>query len=140
MAVKFFNFDDVEIHLLTPVPISIREGLVMNGTYIELGRDSDDVNVYVGIGGEVLVSDNPNPVHILKLEYLPNAKGAIAFGAYARFGLPFGISISAKAPMYKGIASFCRVKKRSKTVMKKMGHDDQKFEIIMTDYIDETGV
>jgi len=140
MVLRFFDFNDVEIHMLTPVPVSIREGLVLDSTFIDLEKEAEDVTVYVGLGGEVLVSENPNPVHVLKLEYLPNSKGAIILGGYARLGLAFGITIQAREPRYKGIASYCRIRRRAGTSISRDGLENHKYQIIMTDYMDETGI
>ena len=134
--INFFDFTDVTIKVLTPIPVDITEGLVLRESFIGVKKESKEVSVNVGIGGEVLISDNFHPVSMLTVEYLPNAKGASIFDAYARTSLPFGIYVSAKYPKYKGVASYCRIFERADKKIEKTGLNNQVFKIVMTDFLD----
>lgn len=131
-----FDVRKLSIIAITPAPIDITNGLVLDdGINIEK-QSADLVSNTVGLGGEVLTSEISNDVHILTLKYLPSA---VAVGQLSALKFTsFGIAISnSSEPKYKGIASSCKIlNKPDIGISAKKGFSDSVWKILMTDYME----
>lgn len=123
--------------LLTPVPVDVSSGLVLEKSFLNVRRVSPLIQYRVGLGGEVLLSENFSRVAELSLVYLPNAKANGVLEGLVTLGSQFGLQIKSKSqPKYIGIASECRIKERPEIdVTQQRGFEDFKWTIIMTDFI-----
>jgi len=131
-----FNLDKFSLTLLSPVPLDISEGLVLDESFLTVVKSEKElVKVKSGLGGEVLISENLNSLYSLDLIYLPNAKANIILEGLVTIGTQFGMLIQCPFPKYKGVASECRVVKRPDLALRTTGLDDTAWSIIMSDYI-----
>jgi hypothetical protein len=134
---RLFDFDKLNIVLITPIPISIIEGLVLENSFLSIEKEAKHVNYKVGLGGEVLVSENFHGIHFLDLNYLPNSPSVLEIDILKKIKTQFGVLIqNNSAPKYKGIASECRVLEVPSTGIGTEGFSNKKFRILMTDFIE----
>lgn len=131
-----FDLKKLSITLLTPLPVDVSGGLVLSGNFFELTKVVPSlVNYKVGLGGETLVSESFNDVHILTLTYLASAPIVFTLDALKKVKTQFGILIqNNSAPRYKGIASECRFIEKPSIKLGQKGFEDFVYKILMTDY------
>lgn len=136
-AKHIFDLSSLTIKLL-PYAIDITGGLVLKESSVVIERQNRDlVKVKSGLGGEVLISENIENIHILTLEYLPTATAVYQLGLLQKSKTQFGIYIkNDRAPKYKGIASECRILDKPKIAIGTSGFSDTAYKILMTDYIE----
>ncbi|HMV44714.1 MAG TPA: hypothetical protein PK079_25100 [Leptospiraceae bacterium] len=135
---RLFDFDKISVQLLTPFPLDITEGLVLKDSFLSISPVANNqVNYKVGLGGEVLVSENFNQVHILQIEFIPTAPHIVEIDLLKKAKTQFGILIqNNSAPKYKGTASECRILEKPKIDIGTSGFGDFTYKILMTDYVD----
>lgn len=136
---RVFDLRKLSITLLTPAPIDISSGISERESAIKIDKVTKDlVKTKTGLGGEVLISEQFDDIHLLTIVYLPTSKAVQVFEILRKLKTQFGIVISNNsAPQYKGAASDCRlIGKPDTSIGVKSGFADMPFRIIMTDYID----
>lgn len=134
---KLFDFTKFSLQLLTPIPLDVTEGMVLSNSFCVLAySDKNRVKVKVGLGGEVLISESQNPVHLLTLRYLPGADAVRQFDLLYKARTQFGISVQNNStPRYKGGATECRFVEYPLPEAGNEGFRDNQYIIVMTDYI-----
>lgn len=142
MKKRLFDIDKLSVILLYPLPIEITEGLILEDSFLTVEKINKDlVKHKVGLGGEVLISENFDSVHSLTLNYLPTAPAVVELGLLQKAKTQFGIVIqNNSAPKYKGAASECRIVNKPDVSIGIGGFRDCIFKILMTDYIEIYGV
>lgn len=75
MYKKIFRLEALSVTLLTPVPVDVTAGIVLEeSSFLGVTKEDPKLLKYkVGIGGEVWVDDSVKDVGVLELKYLPNA-------------------------------------------------------------------
>lgn len=133
---RLFDFDKLNLLLLSPFPIDLLEGLVLEDSFLSIKKESKNIGYKKGLGGEVLISEQLDNIHILELNYLPNSPLIPELNTLRVAKTQFGITIkNSSAPKYKGVATECRFIDSPDTKIGIKGFDDLKFNILMTDYI-----
>lgn len=133
---RLFDFSKLSLFLLSPLPIDLLEGLVLEDSFLNIKKESKSISYKKGLGGEVLISEIFDSVYFLELNYLPNSPVVFELGILRSAKMQFGIKIqNNSAPKYKGAASECRFFETPETKVGTMGFGDLRFIILMTDYI-----
>lgn len=142
MKKRLFDIDKLSVILLYPLPIEITEGLILEDSFLTIEKANKElVKHKVGLGGEVLINENFDPVHYLTLNYLPSAPAVVELGLLQKAKTQFGVVIqNNSAPKYKGVASECRILNKPDVSIGTIGFKDSVFKILMTDYIETYGV
>ncbi|MCX8000787.1 MAG: hypothetical protein N3A69_17870 [Leptospiraceae bacterium] len=131
-----FEIGKFSVLLLTPAPIDVTSGLVLDKTII-IRKQSPLIYTKVGLGGEVLISEGFSRLTLIELTYLPNAEANKVLEGLVTLGAQFGISISNNSkPKWKALASECRVEKRPDVeITSKNAFQDLTWSIVATDFI-----
>lgn len=135
---KIFKPSEVSVTLLTPFPINVEDGLALeNGIQIEK-KTPELINLNVGLGGEVLISEKFDDIHILTLTFIPSAVAVYKIDLLKKLKTRFGILIkNGTVPKYKGIASNCRVIQKPNIAIGGLpGWNDSVWKIAMIDYLE----
>lgn len=133
---KLFDFTKFSLQVLTPIPQDVTEGMVLSNSFLSIApAEKNRVKYKSGLGGEVLISDTLNPVHLLTLRYLPDADAVRTFDLLYKARTQFGVVIqNSSAPRYKGGATECRFVEYPLPEAGSDGFRDSQYIIIMTDY------
>ncbi|MCB1176521.1 MAG: hypothetical protein KDK36_02975 [Leptospiraceae bacterium] len=133
---RLFDFDKLNLLLLSPLPIDLLEGLVLEDSFLSIKKESKNIGWKKGLGGEVLISEQLDNVHTLDLKYLPNSPLVFQLNTLKVAKTQFGITLqNNSAPKYKGAATECRFIDTPDLKVGVKGFEDLQFKILMTDYI-----
>jgi hypothetical protein len=133
---RLFDFTKLSLLFLVPFPVDVLEGLVLEESFLNIKKESKNVGYKKGLGGEVLISEILDNVHLLELTYLPNSPVVTSLTNLRIAKTQFGIALqNNSAPRYKGGASECRFLDTPDTQVGTAGFGDLKFTVLMTDYI-----
>ncbi|EMO26207.1 hypothetical protein LEP1GSC170_1488 [Leptospira interrogans serovar Bataviae str. HAI135] len=136
---KLFDFKNLSVTLLTPVPVDVTAGLILEGSsFLKVTKEDPKLIKYkIGIGGEVLVIDGVNDLNILDLQYLPNAPAISTLEILKKIGTRFGLLIqNDSSPKYKGMSSNCRILEKPNLDIGKSGFSNLPWKILLLDYSD----
>lgn len=135
--IKFFTSDELYVIFLIPFPVDMSAGLSIRDSYLEIAKqDKNRVSAKSGLGGEVLISDVFDPIHTLNLTYLPNTKAVEILETLLVLKTQFGVFIhNDSSPIYKGIASECRIIQAPDTGVGNSGFKNLDYKIVMSDYV-----
>ncbi|MBK8397430.1 MAG: hypothetical protein IPL26_19625 [Leptospiraceae bacterium] len=134
---RLFDFDKLSLILLSPIPWDLLEGLVLEDSFLSVKKESKNIGYKRGLGGEVLISEIFDSVHLLTLTYLPNSPIVYKLHSLKILKSQFGLNIqNNSAPKYKGVASECRFLENPQVKVGTNGFGDLEFQILMTDYVD----
>ena len=138
MSKRTFDVEGLSIILITPIPLEISEGLILQETFMSIEKLTKDlVGHKVGLGGEVLVNEKYDMIHTLTLTYLPTAPAVVELGLLEKLKTQFGLMIkNNSAPRYRGFASECRILNKPDIAIGIGGYKDLVWKIIMADYVD----
>ncbi len=133
---KLFDFTKFSLQVLTPIPQDVTEGMVLSNSFLSIApAEKNRVKYKSGLGGEVLISETLNPVHLLTLRYLPDADAVRIFDLLYDAKTQFGVTIqNNSAPRYMGGATNCRFVEFPLPDVGGEGFRDDQYVIIMTDY------
>ncbi|UML79158.1 MULTISPECIES: hypothetical protein [Leptospira] len=137
MSEQSFRFEGLSVTLLTPVPIDVTAGIVLNETsFLGVAKEDPKLLRYkVGIGGEVWVDDSVNDVRVLELKYLPNASAISTLEILKNAKTRFGILIqNTSSPRYKGISSNCRILEKPNLGVGNQGFANLPWRILLLGY------
>lgn len=134
---RLFDFDKLNLLLLSPAPLDLLTGLVLEDSFVSVKKESKNIGYKKGLGGEVLVSELFDSIHLLELKYLPNSPIVYKLHSLKILKTQFGITIqNNSAPKYKGVASECRFLENPGLQIGTSGFNDLELTILMTDYVD----
>lgn len=133
---RLFDFSKLSLLFLVPFPFDALEGLVLEDSFLNIKKESRNIGYKKGLGGEVLISEVLDNVHLLELTYLPNSPAIVKLTGLRIAKTQFGMTIqNNSSPKYKGAASECRILDTPDTKIGTVGFDDLKYTILMTDYL-----
>ncbi len=124
---------------MSPAPFDVTAGLILDGSsFFKIQKEDPKLLKYkVGIGGEILVNENLNNIHVLDLQYLPNAPAVARLDILKKIGTRFGFLVqNDSSPRYKGISSNCRILEKPVISPGGKGFADSVWKILMIDYTD----
>lgn len=134
---RLFDFGDMSVMLLTPIPVDVTPGLILEGSsFLRVAKEDTKLLKYkVGIGGEVWVDNSISDVNILDLQYLPNAPAISTLEVLKKTGTRFGLLIqNDSSPKYKGISSNCRILEKPNLDIGNKGFSNLAWKILLLGY------
>ncbi|WP_061241537.1 hypothetical protein [Leptospira interrogans] len=137
MYKKNFRFEALSVTLLTPVPVDVTAGIVLEeSSFLGVTKEDPKLLKYkVGIGGEVWVDDSVKDVGVLELKYLPNAPAISTLEILKKTGTRFGLLIqNDSAPKYKGMCSNCRILEKPNLGIGNKGFANLAWKILLLGY------
>lgn len=137
MYKKIFRFEALSVTLLTPVPVDVTAGIVLEeSSFLGVTKEDPKLLKYkVGIGGEVWVDDSVKDVGVLELKYLPNAPAISTLEILKKTGTRFGLLIqNDSAPKYKGMSSNCRILEKPNLGIGNKGFANLAWKILLLGY------
>ncbi|WP_061246165.1 hypothetical protein [Leptospira interrogans] len=137
MYKKIFRFEALSVTLLTPAPVDVTAGIVLEeSSFLGVTKEDPKLLKYkVGIGGEVWVGDSVKDVGVLELKYLPNAPAISTLEILKNTGTRFGLLIqNDSAPKYKGMSSNCRILEKPNLGIGNKGFANLAWKILLLGY------
>ncbi len=138
MAEAIFNIEDVSVNLIKDgTPIDISSGLIIDGDFIEIEKESrDETTTRRGTGDEYYTANAINDTsRLITLRYVPSAAAVKVLQQMRKTRSAFGIVVrSNTSPKFVLMASSCVFTEEPGTKINgKSGFGDYEFKIRAND-------
>lgn len=141
MAEKQFDISKFSVIALTPAPIDISSGLVLDGTFFSVeNQDKDESSSRSGTKDEVYtVVHQENKTKKLMLKYIPSAQAVVILQTLRKTKAKFGIQLkNDSSPKWICSSDDCSFMETPKvSADSKKGFEDYEFIISMKNSIEE---